>query len=243
MGDIYNYESNICVPCPNNTFTNSDPYLNTTACQICPDNMWCFGGADSVPQPKYYKPSVNSTKAYLCPNPSSCLGGLIDNNLSLTGYCKPPTAGLLCSNCEDGYVRSDDGRSCISCSLDWVQYLEFTGKVLLSIGLVVFELFYKISKGNRLKQAYESNDKERIESCKSMFDSSTVVKMIMQFSQLVTIIKVINFGWTESLEQFYQVQSQIIPVLVNEFSFNCLLKFTGISGDKLFFFEYIALTL
>jgi len=77
--------------------------------------------------------------------------------------------------------------------------VKLAGKILLSLGIILFELNNKLRHNSDFKHAVESKDQDLIDAIQGSFDSSAIVKIITTFSQMITIILTLDFTWSTEL--------------------------------------------
>ena len=93
-----------CFPCAKNSYSLNP--LDST-CRTCPAHVECYGRAQLVLDPGYWRGSNLSDVIYPCLVLGSCLGGV--NSVCEAGY-----AGALCNSCTEGHYRFA-GWNCQDC--------------------------------------------------------------------------------------------------------------------------------
>ena len=216
--------------------------LSTTGCKSCPSNAYCFGSRFIAPRPSFYRYDLHTDEIVKCVSSAACKGGLDKEHysLNLTGNCAYPFEGRLCSKCQSGYALTSNQQSCTSCEDDWYFYLRFTAKVMLSLLIVSFELYRKHKYAVRYNELVKTGEEDSINAAKSIFDASAVIKILMTFSQMISIVNALSFNPPYYVEEFYGLTSNIVPSIVNEFSSNCLFDFLNLRNDqRAFYYNYL----
>ena len=202
--------SNICTPCPNNTFSfQNNPGLNDDNCIPCPTNADCLNGVSIIPKEGYWNFDSSTNIIIKCEIYESCLG---NGNYCLQGYY-----GISCYDCEEGYGMLPSGK-CEKCDnkLVWVLYFF---KSFLNILFVTLFLIYE----NKLLT--EKN--EELLLVLRIFEEHILINsLFFQFS----------FLFSERLEIFYELQNVFSFFDFNLFYLNCL--FNG-NGSSLYTMEII----
>ena len=72
IGEIYDAENLLCIPCGSGTYSLEDPYTAKT-CNDCPDNMSCLGGRIYFPNKGFWRISATSDNIVQCYNNEACL--------------------------------------------------------------------------------------------------------------------------------------------------------------------------
>ncbi|CDW85655.1 UNKNOWN [Stylonychia lemnae] len=77
-------------------------------CKSCPsDKALCSGGSNIGPKPGFWRKSNSSSLFIQCLYEPACLG-MIEPNYDPIGSCNIGYQGVLCSDCQVGYSRTND---------------------------------------------------------------------------------------------------------------------------------------
>ena len=102
IGDIYMQSDQTCKPCPEGTYSLTDPMSidpNLQSCKACPQYANCPGGSKIIPIQGYWRSSENSTLIIECYAKVSCLGGFQENTNRKDSVCEKNSFGTLCHYC------------------------------------------------------------------------------------------------------------------------------------------------
>lgn len=114
-----------CANCTLGTYS----FEPTVACQVCPANVYCPGGAILNLDKDYWRESNITATIYQCPSLDSCLGGTDPAN-----QCREGQSGPYCTVCDPGYTQDQNGQ-CYACGNS-----SSVGKAALSVLFLVLVL-------------------------------------------------------------------------------------------------------
>lgn len=212
-------DSRECFACP------PDQYILASdskgACQGCPIGLECFGGDKIGPKPEFWRFDSWIAKAIPCLNPSACLGSTVplgranlvtckerrDDTFCYTGFCEHGYEGNLCTSCSDGFAKSGD--FCASCTNNPMFYVVLVLVILVAIFFIVFTV----------RNALKVKDATQINKPKT----SILVKVFLNYVQLVSIVGSFQFQWPEQIKTMFEVQNKVASSPSVVFSVDCLL--------------------
>ena len=102
-----------------------------TPCATLTEN--CYGRNFTSPRPGYWRSSPTSLNYIECFKKEVCLGGDIDHPL---GRCATGYGGIVCTDCIDGYYRSDSFE-CTKCPSLWINIFTFVFLLVICLIAVV----------------------------------------------------------------------------------------------------------
>ena len=128
LGEKFDEILQNCVECSAGFFSFADNFSTPSTCSRCVNTpFFCYGGHNLTPKAGFWRYDDKSPNFLKCPNKRACLGDLtgiydemtasFDNKIP-TGECAHGYKGVLCSECAEGFGRSDDYR-CGSCQQRW----------------------------------------------------------------------------------------------------------------------------
>lgn len=102
-GEGYSFDGR-CLTCQANRykFIAED---TPTGCHECPNNAVCYGSNLVTPAPGYWRSDAYSISFLPCYTPGACLGSTLDDYNPI-GHCHTGYRGILCAQCDPGYVRN-----------------------------------------------------------------------------------------------------------------------------------------
>lgn len=263
-GERFSTDGTMCSACPAGYYT-VDPSFKGY-CYQCNETLECDGGDRVAPIAGYSRLDGWAGAAIECVNTAACLGKYNPDNTSnstnstsstrrmlttvpnitedeyyckesynstycLTGWCEKGYWGNLCASCISGWAKSQS-KYCVKCSNNasyWVLL------VLMIIGAGIF-LIYTI------RNALKSNEKIAAgTNDKTM--TTVLIRILMNYLQLVSIVASFNFDWPDQIEQFFSVQDTVSSSSSQIFSMDCIIQ-AGI-GDSMspFFAKLIVIAL
>ncbi|CDW78461.1 UNKNOWN [Stylonychia lemnae] len=204
---IGEYElNNQCIICEHGYFSLIQ---GSYECKECPDNAECPGGSRIIVESGFWRSSNQSSTILQCLNKKACKGGEYqqqdDSNLCKTGH-----GGNLCERCLDinGTRQTKSfSNDCEPCPKIHVNALLLTA---ISIGILIY-LGLLISLNLRVSQ---TNSKDR----------STVLKILTNFIQMLTITLSLKLDWPVTMQDFHDVIAQIGQSQDSIVSVDCFLS-------------------
>lgn len=214
-------ESNVCEACPAGQYILESDYIG--ACQTCSlnSNLQCFGGGLIGPPPGYWRFDGWTTRTIACLNSGSCLGPNIsvansknvckerrNDTFCYTGFCAEGYEGNLCSSCSEGYGKST-GNFCVPCSNNPLYYI---GAVIVIL-VAIFVMVFTIRNALKVKETSKLNKPK----------SSILIKILLNYIQLVSIVGSFDFQWPDALKTMFDTQDKVASGPSLAFSVDCLL--------------------
>lgn len=169
------------------------------ACLECVEGGICPGGDLIYAKPGYWRRN-NTDHIFKCFNEDACLG---DQN---TSACNVGYEGNLCQVCSPGYSTEKEN-FCSKC----LNKSENVGKI---IGLlVIISLFLIFQCYSTLKSVYES------ESITSIY-----LKILVSYSQLISIIIQFQLDWPELVLGLFNIQNKVSFSIDQFISVDCIIS-------------------
>lgn len=214
IGEVFIQSLLSCVKCSGSKYSLSP---NATACDSCPpEAAYCDGNVIYL-KSGYWRSDVNSTAIYACePVKESCLGTYMSN-------CSIEYRGVLCQSCniENKIYSKSFGNICVECSEDYAAILAklVSGSVFLIIFYIVI-----IYSNLKLIDSLEINTKtgEISKNCKEKFYSPIYNKILMNYLQIVSLLKGIDLRWSSLISNILEIQFVAGNAPTYLYSFDCL---------------------
>jgi len=225
IGQIYDKSKAICSSCSSSTYSLADPF-SAKSCQKCLDNTVCLGGAIMYPAEGYWRMDAASENLVKCPQTESCLGGSKDGgkNISLTGFCGEGYEGVACSSCAPGYAKFGSNQSCENCKESKLYYIMFGGYLLIQALAVISTVKINLS-GSKINTSSKKNS----------ILQSTLIKIVIDFVQILTLASEFNFNFPQVVGYLYDGVSKIVPTNVDALSVDCFIALEKGNNKHIFF--------
>ena len=214
-GEVFDLNLITCLQCPNGMYS-LDPLTNS--CEECPEEAnSCYGDVISLKQ-GFWRSDVNSTNIYSCtPVSESCLGNYLSN-------CADGYRGVLCQSCDvsDKIYSKGFGDNCIQCSDDYVSII--FKLISGSVFLIIFYI-YIIYSNLTLIDSLEIDEKtgEIEKNSREKFYSPIYNKILINYFQIISLIKGLNLGWTSLMTNLFAIQFVGGNAPAYLYSFDCLI--------------------
>lgn len=189
-------------------------------CSSCPDNLECLGGGDIGPHPGYWRFDGWKAYAIACLTPKACVGYSLNPGdtrdllckeqknatFCYTGFCNEGYGGNLCSTCINGYAKSSN--FCVPCTNNAVLYVVLVVAIIVAIFVIVFTVrnALKVKEQNKLNKS----------------KTSILIKIFLNYVQLVSIVGSFQFQWPEEVKTMFTVQNTVASGPAEVFSLDCL---------------------
>ena len=196
--------SNICVLCPNDTYSFIVSPEEFDECIHCPLNAYCVEGRAIIAKEGYWNYDENTEIINKCERFEACLQNSSCNN----GYF-----GVICYDCEEGYGKIPN-KKCEKCD-DYKIFFMFLGKS--GLNLVFLTMFFLVQIRN-LK-----------ENKKDLF---VFMKIFEEHVVMNSILYRFSIEFSQNLEVFFDVQNITSPFDYNLFYVSCV--FPGIKGPNFY---------
>ena len=207
------------------------------ACQNCPTNSECPGGALIYPKAGYFRRSNLSISVMACTTPDSCLGSvgnfknLTSNNKNMTGnknidelyvdiekqlingVCIEGNSGNLCYYCDLDYGRDAKDEICKACS-------SILNIVVIKLLAYIFIVILYISLNFNFAESFANTQEETIVS-KDQNNISTFFKFIVNHSQQISFNALTN---NFSLSGLIKISDYIALQDSNSMTNDCLIQ-------------------
>ena len=108
--------SNVCVRCPDGTYSVDENPTEKTICYPCPDNCDCYSGKTLVPRPGYWNLNRNNSEVFRCQTQSAC--NITYINETTMNVCGIGYFGSVCQECKESYGKTLL-KTCIPCDSDY----------------------------------------------------------------------------------------------------------------------------
>ena len=119
----------------------------------------------------------------------------------IQGKCEENHEGPLCFNCKGGFVKISSSGLCQSCEENIFFYLKFVISFSLIIGYVIFQI--------------------RLVLKSSSSTSGNLLKILLTHFQQISLISVLQLGWTPDFKAFFFFQSYLSLISDEIFNFDC----------------------
>ena len=218
IGEIFDKNLIVCTKCPAGKYSFD---LKSDSCESCPTEAKLCSGSNVILQAGYWKSDFFSTNIYTCePISESCLEG---NK----------------TQCDVGYV----GPLCQSCSISGVVYRKFfdqTCRLCYDKTLfIIFEmisasfvmaLFYAYLMHSNLKLSdtikFDEFSGKITEFSKEEYMETIYNKILMNYFQVMSLVKGLNFKWDYSISVYIGITSYFGDTFNYVFNFDCLIDDT-----------------
>eukprot|EP00741_Cyanophora_paradoxa_P007802 tig00001214_g7548.t1 len=215
VGEVQLPLSSVCTWCPPGSYSLLDNALkDATECRPCPRGGACFGGDLLRPAEGYWQSSYNATTFIKCLN-GQCLAPAVGvpNAAALARNhtpCAEGFGGPLCTVCQEGYGRRGD-YDCVKCPDPATN--RGMGALMAFIICVVagFMIWSNLSSSSRVR----------------LSETSVLVKIVMDYLQIITLAKNFEIPWTFSMQFFFDVQRAASSPVDSVFSVDCIMSFEG----------------
>lgn len=235
-----------CLDCPEGKYLfNPNEVLS---CQECFDNYTnCYGGDVVGPTVGYWRFSASTESSIECPFDGACLGNMLTENQSeyycaskynesfcQTGWCDKIYTGNLCNECIPGYTKTSS--ACIDCS-------GTVYKVIISLAIPLYVIFIIITVRNAIK-----DDPKKVEELKEKGTNlvSILMKVFINYFQLVGIVSSFDFNWSDSVDTVTTTSSTASSSITTLLNPDCIgfasIDFSDFPIDR-FFLGLLFLTL
>ena len=194
-GEVTTDSLNSCQPCLVGQYSFGN---NETACRNCPENANCLGNTVN-PIQGYWHSNLTSVEIHVCINPDIC----VNND---QGACKTGYTGNLCAVCAEGYTSTSSNtcQKCPSLSKN-IPLVTF-----ISILIILFVCY-------AIYRAYE-------DAYELKLYHSVLLKILMNYIQLMLVTTDIKMKWPEPLNQLIQAQEDMSSGTSHLFSLDCLMQ-------------------
>ncbi|KAL4487593.1 hypothetical protein ABPG72_017382 [Tetrahymena utriculariae] len=211
IGEIQ--DSNKCVPCSYNKFSNiANITEGAIQCKECLQNSFCAGLNNVAPLSGFWRLTDISENFIQCPNAQACLGGLADGEIeSNTGSCSAGYQGNLCLACSDGYAKY--GKSeCVICQNNILYNVRAIVTIIITLGM--------ISLGIKNQLDNQGSQKDY---------SICLIKIFGNFTQTISIISLFQLQWPSSVGSVASINNQYLAAPLQVFSMDCYFRGFGVS--------------
>ena len=157
-----------------------------------------------TPKPGYWRSSATSLQFLRCYTASACVGSSVAD-FNPQGQCFPGYRGILCAQCETGYV-SNSNFQCAACPEQWKNILLLILVLLLASAVII--IFIKMTLMST--QAKKSN-------------VSVYLKILTNHLQLIVITLNFNLDWPDEVTEFKETIKPFADVSSRILSFDCFL--------------------
>ena len=157
-----------------------------------------------APQPGYWRSSVSSLNFLNCYNEEACTGSS-ESDFDPMGKCYSGYKGILCAQCEPGYVR-DAKFQCGECPEQWRNIL-----LLLLIILVAGALLVILIRATLQSMKHQH------------YLSSVYFKILANHLQLVLLTLSFNLDWPNQVKMMFEVTQPVVDVASRVISLDCFL--------------------
>lgn len=212
IGEIY-LDDLSCFICNKGTYSLLDFSIQIAKkCKNCPANALCMGGKYISPLQGFWRYSNNSELILKCSSEQSCLGinGLKWDDLNemqkIQGVCNKGYHGNICFYCDKGLARMKNNAPCESCEGMAVIYI----KMFFSLFFIVIY----ISGQAKIFSNVESNDP----------NFAILVKLMLNHFQTISLINLIDLGWTVEFNFFFSVQDYLSCLTEDFFVIDCIIN-------------------
>ena len=211
-------EDNSCFVCETPTFSVIDPMdlkNSKKECLLCPDNAYCIGGNNILPQQGNWRSSLNSSLILECPTQESCEGSSYfsqqsNYNISdegfVQGICHPNYWGNLCYMCQKGFGRLNEMDNCEKCSEQLWPYF----KIIIGLSFIIIYVFIQAKVYANVK-----SDKANL---------AILLKLFLNHFQIVAMVSLTDLGWTADFQSFFSFQEYLSCLYQNFFTIDCLVQ-------------------
>ena len=166
------------------------------ACSECLEGGICPGGDLIFAKPGYWRRN-NTDHIFKCFNEDACLG---DQN---TTICSVGYEGNLCQVCSLGYTTEKEN-TCSKCLNKIENFSKIVGLLAIIFLFLIFQCY------STLKSAYEP---ESI--------TSINLKILVSYSQLISIIMQFQLDWPEIVLNLFNVQNKVAFSIDQFISVDC----------------------
>ena len=157
-----------------------------------------------APNPGYWRSSNTSLQFLRCYTASACTGATLED-YNPQGNCYPGYRGILCAQCETGYVM-DSNFQCAVCPELWKNILLMLLVVFLAIAVIV--VFIKVTIASmRVKKS----------------NVAVYLKILANHLQLIIITLNFNLDWPSEVNQVNESAKPFADVSSRIISFDCFL--------------------
>ena len=179
-----------------------------TVCKACPAHAVCYGGYQISPVPGYWRSSNSSINFIQCFNRDACRGSTL-TNYHAQGRCASGYRGVLCAQCDLGYVRNGSFQ-CAKCPEGWQNII-----LLIVACLVVVTVLVILIKCT-LKSMTEK---------KSPF--SAYFKILANHLHLVLLTASFELSWPRIISDFFESTEPAANVSDRLISIDCFFDSQG----------------
>ena len=173
----------------------------------------CYGGSNTSPNYGFWRTGILSDKYIPCFVEAACLGGNVTQPLTMcaTGY-----NGILCSQCDGGYFKSDDNK-CQKCPL----WLGSFVKLLVQFTVITIIALYFLRS---LMQNLAAGSKPV---------TYVYFKILISHFQQMGLVATIKFQWDTGTSIIMTILQVIADAPMEILFPQCLLQdVTGINGGN-----------
>lgn len=164
----------------------------------------CFGGNRITPKPGYWRSSDSSLTFLRCYTASACTGSSLEH-YHPQGHCYKGYHGILCAQCETGYV-SNSNFQCAACPELWKNLLLLL--FIFFVATAVIVIFIKLTIASM--KAKKSN-------------VSVYLKILTNHLQLLVITLNFDLDWPGQVSQVNESAKPFADVASRIISFDCFL--------------------
>ena len=192
-----------CLKCSPRFYLIEAP-TSPTSCLTCHPNADCFGGSTVSPKPGYWRSSQTSLQFLRCYTPSACTGSSPDD-FNPQGHCYPGYRGILCAQCETGFVANSNFQ-CAACPEMWRNVVLLVVILILATAFLV--IFIRVTLASTL--AKKSN-------------ISVYLKILTNHLQLIVITLNFDLDWPSEVSKVSETAKPLADVSSRIISFDCFL--------------------
>jgi len=167
--------------------------LSDSKCNSCPDDAYCWGGANIGPKPGHWRISAYSDKILTCPNKAACLGVEPFRNDDPKGKCNKEDGytGHICATCTDDFssgIRS----TCSKCPDPILNILRIIALFLLLLTAIFVMIRSSLINASKPKSLF-----------------SVYMRILTNYLQLVTLASSFELQWPTEFRSFFETQEQV----------------------------------
>ena len=156
------------------------------------------------PLPGYWRSSASSLNFLNCYIPSACLGSS-ESDFSPQGKCFPGYKGILCAQCEAGYVRNSQFQ-CAECPSQWRNALLLSAILLIALFLIIVLIRTTLSSMKNQRSI-----------------GSVYFKILANHLQLIVLTLSFELDWPDQVKAFYSITQPVVDVASRVISLDCFL--------------------
>jgi len=152
----------------------------------------------------------------------------VENIYSPHGECTYPYEGNLCNSCAESYAKFGTSSQCVNCKTSAMYYIKFVGFFGVQIIALLWGIRTNIMKGSKVKRAHKDENKEMQDELNNEDFQSNLMKVLVNFLQVSSIITQYKFEWPSFITNMGNVTGKIVPDDKNGFSVDCIIAMSKI---------------